>query len=362
MLQKIEVKLPQKEYPIYIENGLLTQIGTLVREHWTKVQQVALISDSNVAPLYAEKVRIQLANAGFQVYLYTVTAGEAAKSLGVASSLYDELLGDGFTRSAGVIALGGGVVGDLAGFVASTFMRGLAFIQIPTSLLAQVDSSVGGKTAVDLPAGKNLVGTFYQPDAVLIDPATLTTLSQRYLVEGYAEVVKMAAIASPDFWQLVVRVQSVTAILDLAEALIQASVTFKAKIVMADEKEGGLRQVLNFGHTFGHAIEAGANGALAHGEAISIGMVALTQCFEHAGLTPAGMTAKLQQQLAAVGLPLTSKLIGQADFYARIAKDKKNRGGRVNLIYLKAIGEPAIYPMALAQLPQFVEENLLAVM
>jgi len=228
MLQEIEVKLPQKNYPIYIENGLFTQIGTLVRKHWAKVQQVALISDSNVTPLYAEKVRIQLANAGFQVYLYTVTAGEAAKSLGVASLLYDELLGDGFTRGARVIALGGGVVGDLAGFVASTFMRGLAFIQIPTSLLAQVDSSVGGKTAVDLPAGKNLVGTFYQPDAVLIDPATLTTLSQRYLVEGYAEVVKMAAIASTNFWQLIEQVQSVPAIIEHAEALIKASVTFKA--------------------------------------------------------------------------------------------------------------------------------------
>ncbi|MFL2028656.1 3-dehydroquinate synthase [Loigolactobacillus zhaoyuanensis] len=361
MVQQVEVKLPQKEYPIYIENGLLAQTGTLVKKQWPKVQQVALISDSNVTPLYAEKVRLQLVQAGFQVYLYTVTAGEAAKSLGVVASLYDELLGDGFTRSAGVIALGGGVVGDLAGFVASTFMRGLAFIQIPTSLLAQVDSSVGGKTAVDLPAGKNLVGTFYQPDAVLIDPDTLTTLSQRYLVEGYAEVVKMAAIASADFWQLIAQIQSVAAILTHANALIQASVTFKAKIVMADEKEAGLRQILNFGHTFGHAVEAGANGALAHGEAVSIGMVTLTQCFEHAGLSPVGMTAKLRQQLVAVGLPVTSDLIGQPDFYTRIAKDKKNRGGRVNLIYLKAIGEPTVYPLDLTQLPEFVTQNLLAV-
>ncbi|MFD0897709.1 3-dehydroquinate synthase [Loigolactobacillus binensis] len=358
-MQQVEVKLPEKAYPIYIEKGLFAQVGVLVKRQWPKIQQVALISDTNVTPLYAAQIRAQLSDAGFKVYLYTVTAGEASKSLGTASSLYDELLGDGFTRSAGVIALGGGVVGDLAGFVASTYMRGLAFIQIPTSLLAQVDSSVGGKTAVDLPAGKNLVGTFYQPDAVLIDPATLTTLSQRYLVEGYAEVVKMAAIASVDFWQLIEQIPNVAAITSHAEALIKASVAFKARIVMADEKEGGLRQILNFGHTFGHAIEAGAQGALAHGEAVSIGMVTLTQCFEHAGLSPVGTTAKLRHQLAAVGLPLTSALIGQPDFYARIARDKKNRGGRVNMIYLKAIGTPVVYPLALTALPEFVTHNLL---
>lgn len=351
-MEEVTVTLPTKTYQIKIANGLLASIGTEVAALW-QVRKIAVISDRQVAPLYADQVLTALQKAGFEPHLYLVEAGEASKSLGVAGSLFDELVGDGFTRTDGVIALGGGVVGDLAGFVASTYMRGLAFIQIPTSLLAQVDSSVGGKTAVDLPSGKNLVGSFYQPDLVVIDPTTLKTLSQRYLVEGYAEILKMAAIDTPKFWQLIEKINQPADIVTYAQALIKASVTFKAKVVMADEQEGGLRQILNFGHTMGHAIELLAAGQLAHGEAISIGMVQLTKLFETYQLSPAGLTQQLQTALEQVGLPTESELIGSTAFYENMRHDKKNRHGKLNLVYLKAIGEPVIYPVQLSELETF---------
>jgi 3-dehydroquinate synthase len=352
ILEEVTVTLPTKTYQIKIADGLLATIGTEVAALW-QTRKIAVISDRHVAPLYADQVLKSLTAAGFEPHLYLVEAGEASKSLGVASSLYDELVGDGFTRTDGVIALGGGVVGDLAGFVASTYMRGLAFIQIPTSLLAQVDSSVGGKTAVDLPSGKNLVGSFYQPDLVAIDPTTLKTLSQRYIVEGYAEILKMAAIDKPEFWQIIEKINQPADIVTYAQDLIKASVAFKAKIVIADEQEGGLRQILNFGHTMGHSIELLAAGELAHGEAISIGMVQLTKLFEAYQLSPAGLTQQLTTALQKVGLPTESDLIGSPAFYENMRHDKKNRHGKLNLVYLKAIGEPVIYPVQLNELETF---------
>ena len=353
-MTKINLTLPTCTYDVLVDPGLLQKIGTEVQAVW-QPKKVLLLSDSNVAPLYMDTVQTQLTAAGFEVITSVVPAGEASKSLSNAASLYQLMLDHAFSRSDGVVALGGGVVGDLAGFVASTFMRGIHFIQIPTSLLAQVDSSVGGKTAVDFGTGKNIVGTFYQPDLVLIDPKTLQTLTPRYVAEGYAEVVKMAATATdPEFWPLIQKITTPAAILTHAQALITHSVTFKAKIVMADEKESGPRRFLNFGHTLGHAIELLANGQLAHGEAVSIGTVQLCRIFEAKGLTEKGVTAAITAQLQAVGLPTDSDLLFTPKFYDQLLLDKKNQGDHLNFVYVADFGQPKIYPVLKTELKAFL--------
>ena len=285
-MKKITVALTNKHYDVLIEKGLLSNAGKLISAVWTP-RKVAIVSDDNVAPLYQQQLADQLTNNGFTVHCYQFPAGEASKSLSQLQTLAQQLVTDNFNRDDGVVALGGGVTGDLAGFLAATYMRGISLIQVPTSLLAQVDSSVGGKTAVDLGTTKNIVGSFYEPDLVLIDPTTLKTLTQRDLVEGYGEIVKVAAMTGGNFWQLIEKIESPTDILANATSLSEGSIQFKADIVMADEKEGGQRQLLNFGHTIGHAVEALANGKLRHGESVSIGTVAIFQAFEEAGKTAA---------------------------------------------------------------------------
>ncbi|WP_461239816.1 3-dehydroquinate synthase [Paucilactobacillus sp. N302-9] len=355
-MAKVHVSLPEKEYDVLIENGLLDRIGQLVKSHWES-KKIALISDTNVGPLYQEKVAEKLSHESFDVKSYKVPAGEASKAWQTVAQLADQMANDHFTRSDGVIALGGGVIGDLAGFVASIYMRGISFIQIPTSLLAQVDSSVGGKTAIDLGQAKNIIGTFYQPDAVFIDPNTLATMSDRYVAEGYGEIVKTAALDSTDFWQLIETINSVDDIRQHATRLSELSVGFKARVVMEDEKESGMRQLLNFGHTMGHAIELLANGALAHGEAISVGMVHIMQIFEDQDLATAGVTAAIKDRLQVVGLPTESELLGSDAFYEKIQNDKKNRNGRLNLVYVKDFGEPAIYTVPTNEVRAFFNEE-----
>lgn len=337
----VEVKLPDHSYNVEIETGILNCTGQLVSSVWQQ-RKIALISDSNVAPLYQQQVADSLEAVGFTVHNYQFPAGEASKSLTVLADLTRDMAADGFNRDDGVVALGGGVTGDLAGFVAASYMRGISLIQIPTSLLAQVDSSVGGKTAVDLDTTKNIIGAFHQPDLVIIDPNTLQTLDRRDLVEGYGEIVKESALTDGQLWDLVKKIQSPEDIIENAEELSELSIQYKADVVMADEKEGGLRQVLNFGHTIGHAVEALADGDLRHGEAVSIGMVAISRIFEEKGLTQAGVTDKLIDRLDAVGLPLTSPLLDDDAVFDKIKNDKKNRNGHLNLIYLHQIGGPAI--------------------
>lgn len=354
-MAKVEVKLPQTNYTVLIEEGLLATVGQLIAKQWS-TRKVALITDSNVGPLYADQVIRQLEAHDFKVCQYVVAAGEASKAWPVVADLTAKMAADHFTRSDGVVALGGGVVGDLAGFTASIYMRGISFIQIPTSLLAQVDSSVGGKTAIDLGEAKNIVGTFYQPDAVYIDPQTLATLSDRYVAEGYGEIVKTAALDSLDFWHLIEQINSVTDIRQHATELSRRSIGYKARIVMEDEKEAGNRQLLNFGHTMGHAIELLAHGQLAHGEAVSIGMVHIMRVFEKLNLTRPGIAAAIENRVTAVGLPVDSKLLGTDEFYEKIKNDKKNKNGTLNLVYVEDYGKPHIYGIPTEQTKQFFNE------
>ena len=352
----IQVTLPDKQYRIEIQAGLRHAIGEQVAKVWSK-RKVLLISDEHVASYYFDVTAQNLALNGFEVVPAVLPAGEQTKSLEAVNYLVGVMAENGFTRQDGVIVLGGGVIGDTAGFVASVYMRGIAFIQVATSLTAQVDSSVGGKNAINMDDVKNIMGTFYQPDLVIIDPEYLDTPDDRDLIEGYAEVVKTSALAGGEFWQWTGRMKTVADVRANAQWLIEQSVQYKADIVMADEKEGGIRKVLNFGHTFGHAIELMAHGELRHGEAVAVGMVTISDRFERDGNTESGLTDALVERLAPVGLPVFSPLIGQDDFYDHLKNDKKNQSGTLQLVALAAPGEPVIVKKELAAMKEFVEGN-----
>ena len=255
---KLNVNLPQTPYDIVIEKGVLAKAGDWVKSLW-QPQKIALITDNHVGSLYAEKVKLSIENAGFEVIVFDFLEGEASKNLQTVNKAYEFLVKNGMTRSDGIVALGGGVVGDLAGFVASTYMRGIHFLQIPTSLTAQVDSSIGGKTGVNTPFAKNMVGTFTQPNGVLIDPETLQTLGKRELIEGMGEVIKYGLIEDVELWdELSAMDGSPESILKHAESIIYRSCNVKRKVVVEDELDNGVRLYLNFGHTIGHAVEATA--------------------------------------------------------------------------------------------------------
>lgn len=353
-MSQVIVELATKTYKVKIDKQLHKHIGEELSQVWSK-RKIALLTDSNVGPLYLSDTETQLRSAGYEVLSLTVPAGESSKSLPVVGELISKMAAAGFTRGDGVIALGGGVIGDLGGVVASLYMRGIAFVQIATSLTAQVDSSVGGKTAVNLGDTKNIVGSFYQPDLVLVDATYLDTLSDRDLVEGYGEVVKTSALSGGDFYQLTGTIKGVSDIRDQAQTLSERAITYKASVVMADEKESGQRQFLNFGHTLGHAIELLAHGQLRHGEAVAIGMIAISQRFERDGITRVGLTDSLRERLIAVGLPTTSPLIGTPNFFKHLVNDKKNHGGVLNLVALANIGEPIIVKKNIADMPAFME-------
>lgn len=349
----ITLTLPNKIYDVKIEMGLGRKIGSTVAQVWNQ-RKVIVVTDETVGDLYLHSTVKELQEAEFEVITATVPVGEGSKSLKFVSEIIQNMADAGFTRGDGVIALGGGVVGDLAGTVASLYMRGIAFIQIATSMTAMVDSSVGGKTAVNLGQVKNIIGSFYQPDLVVIDPIFLNSLSERNLVEGYGEVVKCSALEGGAFFKLTGSIKKVDDILANATDLIERSVNFKANVVMKDEKESNLRRILNFGHTLGHAIELLADGKLKHGEAVAIGMVTISQCFERTDVTPSSVTQELEQRLTSVVLPTSSDLIGSKEFFDHLKNDKKNDHGTLNLVALKKIGKPVIVPTKLSAMPDFV--------
>ncbi|MHA8111450.1 3-dehydroquinate synthase [Lactobacillaceae bacterium Melli_B4] len=354
-MKSINVKTKQDQYQIIIKSGSLKQIGSLVSAVWAS-RKIALILDDNVTPYYLSSVQANLEAHGFTVHPFIIPHGEHSKSLTQLANVADGMANQQFNRSDAVIALGGGVVGDLGGFVAATYMRGIDLIQIPTSFLAQVDSSVGGKTAVDLNHIKNIIGSFHQPDLVVIDPDTLSTLPERDLVEGYGEVVKCAALVGGKFWQLTGRVNAANDLLAYASELIYHSVAFKAQIVMQDEQEAGQRQLLNFGHTIGHGVEALSNDQLRHGEAVSIGMIAISQWFVDQGLSDSNIVDQLNQRLQNVGLPTTTPVLTDKHLIDKIKNDKKNHNGYLNVIYLTKIGQPLIKKVSVAAIEAMLKK------
>lgn len=352
---KLTVTLPNHSYDLTIEKGLLKNIGNWAKELWSP-QKVVIITDTNVQPLYGEQVQRSLESAGFEVSTFVIDAGEKSKSLVVAAELYDFLAEAGLTRSDGIIALGGGVVGDLAGFVASTYMRGLHFLQVPTTLLAQVDSSIGGKTAVNTTKAKNLVGTFAQPDGVLIDPDTLNTLEIRRVREGIAEIIKSAAIADKNLWLQLEELADEQDLLLHATEIIAACCKIKRKVVEEDELDNGVRLLLNFGHTIGHALENTVGyGKLTHGEGVAIGMSQITRVAEMKKLTPVGTTEQLNKMIQKFHLPTTSDQWQSEQLYKALTHDKKARGGKINIILLESIGTAKIVRIPIEEMKSYLD-------
>ena len=333
----LTVHVDNQKYDIHIEKGALEQAGSWLQTIW-RPQKVAVITDTNVAPLYAEKIMFQLRQANFEPVLSIVPAGETSKSLEQAAELYDFLADNDFTRSDGILALGGGMVGDLAAFVASTFMRGIHFVQIPTTLLAQVDSSIGGKTAVNTNKAKNLVGTFSQPAGVLIDPEVLKTLPVRRLREGIAEIIKSAAIADATLWKQLNELKDEKDLLEHAVPIITATLEIKRKVVEEDVFDQGNRLILNFGHTIGHALEKLSDYTLPHGYGVAIGMAMITRGYYRMGKT-------LERILQKFHLPITYDLSHPDELFHAITHDKKARGSQLNIILLEKIGQAKIVPV-----------------
>ena len=352
-MKEIQVALGEKSYWIKIAAGLLAAAGDEIRRVLPQTEKIAVITDSNVAPLYGERLRKSLEMAGFSVTVWEFPAGEESKNLAVLGRLYEGLAAAGLTRSDAIVALGGGVTGDMAGLAAATYLRGIAFIQIPTSLLAAVDSSVGGKVAVDLPQGKNLVGAFYQPKLVLIDPELLYTLPPRFLHDGLAEVIKYGCIRDTGLFTRLEQLPGDAALLAQAEEIIAACCTIKARIVAQDEFDTGERMLLNFGHTLGHAVEKAFHyDTYSHGEAVGLGMVLLTSQ-EKLGLTDPGTAAKIAALLQKFSLPVEITL-PREEFIKTIALDKKKRGSQLTLVLIKDIGEGYLHTIENRDLPNYL--------
>ena len=335
----VHVALAHAPYDVVVEPGLLSEIGQRCKAIGLK-GKAALITDSTVGPLYSEKVHKSLGDAGYTISSHQVPSGEASKSFGQLERLCSEMVRAGHDRSSFVIALGGGVVGDLAGFVAAIFYRGIPFVQIPTTIVSLVDSAVGGKTAVNVPEGKNLVGAFHQPELVLADPKTLKTLAPREFKEGFAEAIKHAAIRDEDMLSDLEAHDPTSQ--EVSSELIARNIAIKARIVEEDEKElTGTRALLNFGHTIGHGIEASVPyGTFLHGEAISLGLrAALYLSVKNAGLA-AGKADRINRLLQQYGLPLQlSDEITTEWIIERMMTDKKFAGGTIRFVLLSDIGE-----------------------
>jgi 3-dehydroquinate synthase len=334
----VRVRTRDGDYPVLVGVGLLAQLPRVLEEH-AGARRYAVISDDNVASLYGHPVMEELRDAGLDASLFTFPAGEASKTRDSWSILTDEMLEAGLGRDSCVVAVGGGVTTDLAGFVAATYLRGVAVVQVPTSYLAMIDASVGGKTGVDVAAGKNLVGAFHPPKAVVADTALLRTLPRSERAQGLVEAFKHGAILDAEYFG---QLESFVGDLMDADAAVAAdavlrSVELKAAVVGEDEFEGGYRQILNFGHTLGHALEAASRYALGHGSAVALGMVLEAEVGERLGITEPGTRERLASVLHALLPPAHELDVEGALPYLRT--DKKVRAGRSRVVLLRRIGE-----------------------
>ena len=343
-MKKVTVNA-SRVYDIIIDKGILDKSGTLALDVLKKPCTAAILTDSNVAPLYLERLEASLTSAGFGVISYVIPAGEESKSAESYISFLSFLAQNKITRSDCIFALGGGVVGDLAGFCAATYLRGVKFIQIPTTLLAMVDSSVGGKTAIDIPEGKNLVGAFYQPSLVICDYETLDTLPEEVFADGCAEVIKYGIIGDRPLFD---KLKS-TPIKEQLEDVIENCVRDKRDVVNADERDVGVRQLLNLGHTAAHSIEILSNFEISHGSAVAIGTALIARAANKMGLCPDKDLDEIINILQAYSLPTECPYNSSA--LAEIAlSDKKRSGGKISLIIPFGIGNSQIYEVEVEQL------------
>lgn len=340
----VSVQLPHHSYDIVIEPGRLDSLGAITAQR-SPHARCALISDSNVGPIHGPRAFESLKAAGYSPVATHVPAGESHKNLETVRKLYATILDARLERLSPVVALGGGVIGDTVGFVASTYLRGVPFVQCPTTLLAMVDSSVGGKVGVNVPQGKNLIGSFYHPTVVVVDPLVLQTLPPRELRCGLAECVKHGVIRDETLFEFIrenhAKIQAIKP--GTITELVQRNVAIKAAIVMEDEKETGVRAHLNFGHTFAHAIEATAGyGRIEHGEAVALGMVAATHLAVESGLCKAPLRDRIVGLLNTIGLPTRAELPEIDVLMQAMALDKKVKDGKLRFVLPLRMGEVAV--------------------
>ncbi len=343
MIQTLNVALGDRSYPIHIGSGLLERADLLVPHLGQK--KVLVVSNTTVAPLYFDRLRSTLEKAGISVISVILPDGEKYKEWNTLNLIFDALLGAHCERGTTLIALGGGVIGDMGGFAASCYQRGMPFIQIPTTLLSLVDSSVGGKTAINHPLGKNMIGAFYQPRLVLADISTLGTLPDRELKAGLAEVIKYGLIRDPDFFVwLEANIEHLLARdSDALAYAVHRSCANKAEVVAADERETGERALLNLGHTFGHAIETGIGyGEWLHGEAIAAGTLIAAELSRRLGWLEAEAVLRIERLFVRADLPVRGAPLGAARYLELMRHDKKVQDGRLRLVLLKRIGSAVV--------------------
>lgn len=348
-MRTVTVRTAATEYNILIGRGLLASAGAEIAKR-IRPCRAAVITDTTVKRLYAEGVEDSLRAAGFAPIRYAFPAGEASKRIGTLSDVLEFLAEQEITRQDIIVALGGGVVGDLAGFAAAVYQRGIRFIQIPTTFLAAVDSSVGGKTAIDLCAGKNMAGAFYQPHLVLCDVDTLESLPPAVFADGTAETLKYGVIGDA---ALFARVAQGDFRADLEE-IIETCVKMKRDIVQEDEFDTGVRQLLNLGHTLGHAIEKQSGFSLSHGHAVAIGLHLIAKAAEQRGMAAAGLAETIRRALVQNGLP-TEAPYGAAEIAAGVLMDKKRRGGEISFVFPCGIGQCEIVKIPVGEVRALVE-------
>jgi 3-dehydroquinate synthase len=342
VLMKLSMDLSNSSYTINIEKGLLNNIADEIKEVF-EGNRIFVLTDRNVDRYYGNRVMKSLIEEGYEVRKLVLDTGEETKSFFTLPLIYNELLDFKFNRRDLIITLGGGVIGDLGGFAASTYLRGVSFVQIPTTLLSQVDSSVGGKVGVNLDKGKNLVGSFYHPKKVIIDPDVLKTLTDRVFSDGMAEVIKYGCIKDEEFFNKLNNYENKDSVINNIEHIIHNCCKIKKEVVEKDERDTGERMLLNFGHTIGHAIEQYYDySKYTHGEAVAIGMYEITKLSEKLKLTKAGTSKIIKETLKKYNLPYKLD-IDIKDIIEAIELDKKNIGKNLNLIFIKEIGNSFIY-------------------
>ncbi len=344
MMERINVQLGERSYPILIGSDIIDRVGEEM-DPLGVGSRIAVVTNNVIRPLYGDRVVKSLEKSGYRVKVIEVPDGEVYKSLSSAQKIFDELVDSEMDRTSTILALGGGVIGDLAGFVAATYMRGIHFINLPTTLLAQVDSAVGGKTGVDHPKGKNLIGAFYQPRLVLCDLYVLRTLPEKELIAGMAEVVKYGVILDAGFFSFVEsHIEDILNHQDDAMAeVVRSSCAAKAAIVEEDEREAGKRAILNFGHTLGHAIESLTGyDTYIHGEAVSMGMVASARIAQDMKLCDGDVVSRLEKLLKKIGLPTELPSLDPEKMIRILSHDKKVKDGKVRFVLPTRIGKVVI--------------------
>lgn len=348
------------EYDVITGSGVLDSIGELITKRDNKITKVLVVSDTNVAPLYLEKVKNSIKASGLEVFDYIFEAGEQSKNINTITDMWNKMASSGFTRTDLLVALGGGVAGDMGGFAASSFLRGIKVCQIPTSLLAMVDASVGGKTGIDIPAGKNQVGAFWQPMLVLEDTDCLKTLPDETFTEGMAEVIKYAYIMDTNLYDLLLEKKNegirIRDNATLMEQIVGMCVKDKVDVIESDEFDNGRRQTLNYGHTAGHVIERNSNFSLPHGVCVAKGMGIFIDCCKAKGTLDSEEAIKMKDLIKAYGLPVDDEITPE-DIVAGAMNDKKKRGNVISVILVNKIGTSDIVKMTPDEFLTFLKKE-----